>query len=120
RDLMLLSETLSHGAGAAAYVFTAWVSDGAEADWVFVFSVGLLSAAASWVASGPEDRAQPAAARTTTGDRRAVRAIGREEKEGTAHFSWGKVRRESALRTGRQCHTHRSGAEGSTRSVGAR
>ncbi|GGQ60910.1 hypothetical protein GCM10010250_36600 [Streptomyces althioticus] len=63
------------------------------------------------MASGPEDSAHPAAARTTTGDRRAVRAIGRG-KERTAHFSWGTVRRGSALRTGRQCHTLRQGAEG--------
>src|SRR5690606_29310480 len=99
RDLTLLAASAPQGAGAAVYVFDSCVVDGPGADWVSVFSTGLFSAACG-AARGPDDSAQPAAARTTTGDRRAVRASGRG-KERTAHFSWGTVRSRSALRTGR-------------------
>src|SRR5690606_17414812 len=98
-DLTLLAASAPQGAGAAVYVFDSCVVDGPGADWVSVFSTGLFSAACG-AARGPDDSAQPAAARTTTGDRRAVRASGRGQ-ERTALLSWGTERSRSALRTGR-------------------
>jgi hypothetical protein len=107
-----------HGAGEVAYVFDTAVSEGAVADWVLVLPVDSWSAVGA-AASGPDVRAQPAQASTTTGDRRAVRASGRG-RERTAHFSWGTGRSESALRTGRQSHMTPCGVEAGTRSVLAR
>jgi hypothetical protein len=112
--LTVFSVTPVQGAGAAVYVFATVVAAGPDGDCVVWGD--LCSVAAGVVVDVPDDMAQPVQARTATGSRRAVRASGRG-RECTAHFSWGTVRRESTLRTERQCHMTPCGAEVPTHSV---
>lgn len=106
------------GAGAAVKVFEAAEVEGAVGDEDAPLAAASGSSAVGDAASGPEDNAQPAVASTATGARRVTSASGRGRLK--AHFSWGTVRRGSALRTGRQCHMTACGAEVRTRSVAVR
>lgn len=117
-DVIVLVATLPQGAGAAEYVFEAADVDGAVGDWVAVFSFPLCSAVGV-AASGPDDSAQPAAASTTTGDRRAVRVSGRG-RDCTTHFSWGEGAEVRTAGGVRQCHMSPCATKGRTRSVHVR
>ncbi|GGU85970.1 hypothetical protein GCM10010260_18540 [Streptomyces filipinensis] len=101
RDLTIAAGTLVQGEGAAEYAFALappGESDEPDepddepegADWVDVFWAAWCPASAGG-AAGPDVSAQPAQARTATGEIRAVRASGRG-RERTAHFSWGRGR----------------------------
>ncbi|GAA3501251.1 hypothetical protein GCM10019016_083580 [Streptomyces prasinosporus] len=106
-----MADSASHGSGAAAYVFTACVSDGAVGDCCeAVFRVGLSSEV-----SGARQRAggQRPSGRGEDDHRRQTGGQGDRQRKGThGALLVGTVRRWSALRTGRQCHTLRQGAEG--------
>ncbi|UXX97971.1 hypothetical protein N7U49_37735 [Streptomyces sp. AD2-2] len=71
------------------YALAAVVAVGAEASGEAPDSGVDLCSAVVVGANGPDVRAQPIVASTTTGDRRAVRASGRG-RERKSHFSWGK------------------------------